>query len=166
MTASRTATMALFSLGLLGALWSSSAAMVAMIDAMNRAYDIDESRPWWKVRITAILLTVGLAVFVLSRCADRGRPADRGPSPAGSAFGRLHADLEGPAMADRVRADHHRHRARLLLRARCRAGLHLDYARLADRGPLWVIASLAFRFYVVSFGNYEATYGTLTASSC
>src|SRR6185436_4316803 len=45
-----------FTLGLVAALWSSSAAMVAMVSAMNRAYDIKESRPWWKVRVTAILL--------------------------------------------------------------------------------------------------------------
>src|SRR5215216_1733857 len=55
----------IFTLGLLGALWSSSAAMVAMISAMNRAYDIEEGRPWWKVRVTAILLTGGLAVFIV-----------------------------------------------------------------------------------------------------
>src|SRR4029079_6887110 len=27
---------------------------------------------------------------------------------------------------------------------------------------LWVVASLIFRYYVVTFGNYEATYGTVT----
>ena len=54
-----------FTIGLLGALWSSSAAMVAIIGAMNRAYDIEDARPWWKVRITAILLTMSLAVFVV-----------------------------------------------------------------------------------------------------
>jgi membrane protein len=32
--------------GLLVALWSSSAAMVGLIDALNRAYDIEEGRPW------------------------------------------------------------------------------------------------------------------------
>jgi membrane protein len=50
------------SLGLLGALWSSSAAMGAAIGAMNRAYDIDEGRPWWRVKLLAIALTVGLAL--------------------------------------------------------------------------------------------------------
>src|SRR5215208_5057285 len=55
----------ILSIGLLGAIWSSSAAMVALIDAMNRAYDIDESRSWLRVRLTAILLTVGLAVFIV-----------------------------------------------------------------------------------------------------
>ena len=52
---------AVLSLGLLGALWSSSAAMGAIVNAMNRAYDIEESRPWWRVKVTAILLTLGLA---------------------------------------------------------------------------------------------------------
>jgi hypothetical protein len=42
----------LFSLGVLMAISSSSAAMVSIIDAMNRAYDITESRSWWKVRLT------------------------------------------------------------------------------------------------------------------
>src|SRR5262245_2818131 len=42
----------LLTIGLLGALWSSSSAMVSVIGAMNRAYDINEGRPWWKVRLT------------------------------------------------------------------------------------------------------------------
>ena len=55
----------ILSVGLLGALWSSSAALVAIIGAMNKAYDIDESRPWWKVRLLAIGLTIGLAIFIV-----------------------------------------------------------------------------------------------------
>ena len=55
----------ILSIGLLGAIWSSSAALVAVITAMNKAYDIEESRPWWKVRILAMLLTVGTALFVV-----------------------------------------------------------------------------------------------------
>lgn len=39
--------------------------MTAIIDALNRAYDIEEFRPWWKMRLTAILLTLGLAGFIL-----------------------------------------------------------------------------------------------------
>ncbi len=37
-------------LGVAGALWSSSAALVSIVGAVNRAYDIEEGRPWWKVR--------------------------------------------------------------------------------------------------------------------
>jgi membrane protein len=46
-------------------IWSSSGAMVSIITTLNTAYDITESRPWWKARITAIGLTIGLAVFIL-----------------------------------------------------------------------------------------------------
>jgi membrane protein len=35
----------LLTLGILAAIWSSSAAMVAIIDALNRAYDVTEWRP-------------------------------------------------------------------------------------------------------------------------
>ena len=39
--------------------------MVAIIDALNRAYDIAEWRPWWRRRLVAIALTVALAVFII-----------------------------------------------------------------------------------------------------
>src|SRR5687768_11406792 len=56
----------LLTLGMLLALWSSSAAMTSIIDTLNTAYDIAEERPWWKVRLTAIGLTIGVAVFILA----------------------------------------------------------------------------------------------------
>ena len=53
----------LLTFGVAGALWSSSAAIVSIVGALNRAYDIKEGRPWWKVRIVAIGLTLGVAVM-------------------------------------------------------------------------------------------------------
>ena len=50
-------------------LWSSSGAMVSIITTLNAAYDVTESRPWWKTRLTAIALTVGIAVFICWRCS-------------------------------------------------------------------------------------------------
>ena len=47
-------------------LWSSSGAMVSIITTLNAAYDVTESRPWWKTRLVAIGLTVGIAVFILA----------------------------------------------------------------------------------------------------
>lgn len=47
-------------------IWSSSGAMVSIITTMNACYDVTESRPWWKTRVTAIGLTVGLALFILA----------------------------------------------------------------------------------------------------
>ena len=46
-------------------LWSSSNALMSMVNTLNAAYDITDSRPWWKTRLLAIALTVGLAVFIL-----------------------------------------------------------------------------------------------------
>jgi len=47
-------------------IWSSSGAMVSIITTLNAAYDVTETRPWWKTRVIAIGLTVGLAIFVLA----------------------------------------------------------------------------------------------------
>jgi membrane protein len=55
----------LLTLGMVTALWSSSAAMTAIIDTLNRAYDVEEGRPWWKVRLLAMGLTVFGALFIL-----------------------------------------------------------------------------------------------------
>jgi membrane protein len=55
----------LLTLGIVGAVWSSSAALGAMVDAMNQAYDVTETRAWWRVRLLAIVLTVVLALFIL-----------------------------------------------------------------------------------------------------
>jgi membrane protein len=55
----------LLTFGALGALWSSSSAMNATIDTLNRAYGIREARAWWKVQSLAIVLTVVMSLFVL-----------------------------------------------------------------------------------------------------
>jgi membrane protein len=46
-------------------IWSSSGAMVSIITTLNAAYDVTESRPWWKTRLLAIALTIGIAIFIL-----------------------------------------------------------------------------------------------------
>jgi membrane protein len=55
----------LLTIGIVGAIWSSSSAVTAIITALNRAYDIDEWRPWWKRRLLAVALTIALSVFVV-----------------------------------------------------------------------------------------------------
>jgi len=46
--------------------WSSSGAMVSIITTLNAAYDITESRPWWKTRVIAVGLTIGIAFFIIA----------------------------------------------------------------------------------------------------
>jgi membrane protein len=44
------------SFGMLGIIWTGSAAFDAMIEALDMAYDVEESRPFWKTRLLAIAL--------------------------------------------------------------------------------------------------------------
>ena len=44
------------------AIWAASGAMTAMIKAVNRAYDRVETRPFWKVRLYAILLVAATGI--------------------------------------------------------------------------------------------------------
>ena len=53
------------SFGLLAALWAASNGMGAMTQALNTAYDVKETRPWWKQRAVAVGLTIGLSVLII-----------------------------------------------------------------------------------------------------
>ena len=57
---------ALLSFGLLGAVWTCSSGFSTLIEALNVAYDVPETRPWWKTRLLAIemLFIVGSLVTV------------------------------------------------------------------------------------------------------
>jgi membrane protein len=155
----------LLTLGIVGAIWSSSAAMVAIIDALNRAYDIAEWRPWWKRRVVAILLTVALAVFILLS---------------------IGFVLIGPGLADRL-TDWLGLAGAVatvwqILRWPLMVGLvvlavDLVYHFAPNRPSrwvwitpgslvataLWILSSFAFKFYVANFGDYTATYGAIGA---
>jgi membrane protein len=75
-----------FVIGAFGAVWAASGAMNAVIKAVNRAYERVETRPFWKMRIIAIVLvivtglvTAGLLLMIVfggplgEAIADRAR---------------------------------------------------------------------------------------------
>jgi len=49
---------ALLSFGLIGALWVCSSAFATMIEALNVTYHVPETRPFWRVRLLALELTL------------------------------------------------------------------------------------------------------------
>ena len=55
----------ILSLGAVLALWSASSAFAGMMSALNVAYGVRERRPWWKVRLLAIGLTIALSFFMI-----------------------------------------------------------------------------------------------------
>ena len=62
---SKSSSVVAFIVGAAAATWAASGAMNAVIKAVNRAYDRVETRPFWKTRITAIVL-VALTGLVLA----------------------------------------------------------------------------------------------------
>jgi membrane protein len=151
--------------GLIGALWSSSAAIVAIIGSLNRAYDIDEGRPWWKVRLIAIVLTIALALFlVVSFVLIVAGPtiAERFAAifGLGAAFEWGWKILQWPLAFALVSTA---------------IGSVYYFAPDAEQDwvwitpgavlgtLLWVLVSLGFKYYVANFTDYNATYGTVGA---
>lgn len=47
----------LLTFGIIGSLWSASGGFAALIEALNVAYDVPETRPIWKTRLLALALT-------------------------------------------------------------------------------------------------------------
>jgi membrane protein len=149
--------------GLLLALWSSSAAMVSIIAALNKAYDIEEARPWWKVRLTAILLTVGVAVFVVLAFAL---------VVVGPTFIDRIASMVGLGPAFTSVWNVARWPVALALVA-LGVGLVYYFAPDAEQDwewitpgvvvatVIWLIVSLGFKYYVTNFANYNESYGSL-----
>ena len=144
--------------------WSSSSAVLSMCSTLNAAYDITEGRPWWKVRLIAIGLTVGLAVFILAS---------------------MTLVVAGPALAERV-ADAMRMGPAFewtwkilqwpLVFMLVATAIALIYYFAPDAEQewvwitpgsilatlLWVAISLGFRVYLVNFGSYDnETYGAI-----
>jgi len=153
----------LLTLGMIGAIWSSSSGVSAIIDTLNQAYDIQEGRPWWRVRLIALALTIALALFIIVSFAL----VLVGPTLAATIAVRLHLGavftwtwliLQWPIIFGLVAL-----------------AIAFVYYFAPDAVQewiwitpgsvlatvLWVIISLGFKFYVSHFGSYNATYGTI-----
>ena len=56
----------LLSFGILVSIWASANGMEAIITLLNMAYDVEKRRAWWRERLLALQLTLGLALFVFT----------------------------------------------------------------------------------------------------
>jgi membrane protein len=54
------------SFGMLGLVWTASAAFDSMIEALNIAYDVKDDRPFWKTRLLAITLAAIIGSLLLT----------------------------------------------------------------------------------------------------
>jgi len=149
----------LISVGLVITVWLASSLFVAVIDAMNRIYGVIETRAIWKLRLTAILMTVVEAVilvgsllvvvaweWIMNRLGLTGLPA----SIAGLVLWLVVTVMVLLSFA-----------------------LTFYVGPDADQSWEWItpgslagtfvflIVTLAFRLYVQNFANYNKTYGSL-----
>ena len=155
----------LMTLGVLFAVASSSAAMVAIIETLNRAYDIEDARPWWRVRLTAILLTISVAIFILVSFAlilvgpmIATRLADG--FGLGPLFEWTWKILQWPLVFAMVSVA-------VALIYYFAPDADQDWVWLTPGAVtatiLWLLASLGFKYYVANWGNYTETYGLIGA---
>jgi membrane protein len=146
------------SFGLLAALWAASNGMGAITEALNVAYDIKESRPWWKNRLQSIGLTVALSVLIITALL---LVLYGGKIDFGTAFVNTWKIAQWPIVF---------------------AFMLLAFALIYYFAPdlrkqrwawvtpgavlgvvLWLLASFGLRTYLNFFDSYSATYGSLGA---
>ena len=138
-------------LGVLASLWSASKGAQALISALNIAYDEEETRKGWKVKLLSVAMTIAGALGATALIATL---VVMGDNPVA-------AVLRWPLLAVAVIF-----------------GLTVVYRYAPDRDtPRWrwvtpgalltavllAAGSFGFSIYVNDFGSYSETYGTLGA---
>jgi membrane protein len=155
----------LFTFGILFTLWAASGAFAALINALNRAYDVQETRPFWKVRGIAILMTLGLSVLILIGVLLL---------VLGPQIGEAIANVFGLERTFLVVWEVARWPVALFFMMFTVALLYYfapdvdqPFRWITPGGLigiiLWVLASVGFNFYVSNFGSYNKTYGSIGA---
>jgi membrane protein len=155
--------------GLVAALWSASVGFSAIQDTLNVVYRVKEQRPYWKARLSAIGVTIILAMLVTLLLASL-----------------LCGDFVAQLAQHRIYHRYVGETAALLSRIVAWfvaiALLSLLFAIIYYFGPDvkssrwhwltpgsavgilgWILGSLGFRVYLHFFNTYSASYGSLGA---
>jgi membrane protein len=157
---------ALLGIGLLGALWSASGYVGAFIRASNAIYEVKEGRKFYILRPLQILVTiVGVLLLTLITLAivSSGSVAQAigDAIGVGSTVVTIWNIAKWPVI--------------IVIVSLMIAGLYHIAPNVKQPKfrwftlggflalVLWVIASIAFGFYVANFGSYNKTYGSLGA---
>jgi membrane protein len=154
------------SFGLLAALWAASTGMGAISQTLNVAYNVKETRPWWKVRLISILLTITLSVLIVMALAIilyGGRLGDVIAASLGysDAFRMAWTILQWPiALIVMLISFNLIYRFAPNL-PRLKRKWFTPGAAVAV--ALWLMISFAFRIYLHFFNSYSLTYGSLGA---
>ncbi|MBY8914401.1 YihY family inner membrane protein [Bacillus sp. YC2] len=153
----------LLSFGIIAVLWSASNGMNAIVRAFNHAYEVEENRSFIIIRLTSIFLTIAMVITILIALL----------LPVfGREIGLLAADFIGaPDLFLNVWSVVRWVISPLILLIVFTAlYIFAPNKRLSFRFVLpgavfaaagWIIVSMLFSFYVGTFANYSATYGSI-----
>ena len=153
-----------FVIGLLGAIWAASGYVSAFMRASNAIYDIEEGRPIWKtlpVRVgLTVLLMVLTAISAVAVTLSGGLAQEVGGLVGvGDTAVQVWNIAKWPVL--------------ILFVSFMFAVLYWAAPNVKQPGFKWlspgsvlavigwIIASVAFAFYVANFGSYNKTYGAL-----
>ena len=157
----------LLSIGIILSLWTGSLGITAIIRAVNKAYDVEKRRPYWKLKGLAIIFTIALA-FVLIIVLSMLVFGEIIGQKIFAIFGATHIfyhiweffRIIIPVFSMVIIFA-------LLYKFSPTPEEGLDI-KLKDTIPGalfaaigWIITSMIFSFYVNNFGNYSKTYGSL-----
>ncbi|MGF7492003.1 YihY family inner membrane protein [Bacillus velezensis] len=153
----------LLSFGIIAVIWSASNGMNAIVRAFNHAYEVEENRSFIIIRLTSIFLTIAMVVTILIALL----------LPVfGREIGMLAADFIGASGLFLQVWSVVRWGISPLILLIVFTALYIfaPNKRLSLRFVLpgavfaaagWIIVSVLFSFYVGTFANYSATYGSI-----
>ena len=155
-----------FLIGFFGAVWAASGAMTSVIKAVNKASERQETRPFWKVRVIAILLVVSsgittAGIFLLIVVGGALGDAISKRAGLGGAFQWVWGVARWPVAFCAI----------LLFfglvyylgpNKEQRSWKWITPGSLVG-GLLWLLLSGLFALYVTFAGNYSKTYGTIAS---
>jgi len=155
----------LLSITFLITIWAASNAIMAVMDSLNRAYGIQERRPYWKLLGTAVLLAVGLTTFTLLASVLMLLGSQIGSLLAvqagyGPTFHAVWTLLRWPAVVVILM---------IAMAVVYYFGPDLKQGwRWMTPGAIfavigWILASLGFSYYVRHFGNYGQLHGSFAS---
>ncbi len=155
----------LLSLGVLGTLWSASNGINAIVKVINRSYNVNEDRTFFKKRIMAILLTLAMIVVIIVVLI---LPVF-GKHIGIFLFSQLELSGQFLKIWNAIRWIVSTVIIFLIFIALYWLAPSKRFAcRTAIPGAIfstigWIVTSLAFSFYVDNFSNYSSTYGSIGA---
>ncbi|HEX8144152.1 MAG TPA: YihY/virulence factor BrkB family protein [Pyrinomonadaceae bacterium] len=154
------------SFGLVAALWFASYGMGAISETLNAAYGVRESRPFWRVHLTSVGLTIALALLIISALALVLYGGEIGEGLAnrwglGEAFKLAWNLLQWPIVLLFVLF------AFALIYYFAPDLYHQKWYWITPGSltgvGLWLIVSFGFRLYLRYFDRFSLTYGSLGA---